>query len=991
MIGQVISHYRILSKIGGGAMGEVYVAEDTQLGRRVAIKFPVVTADEHQYRSRFLREARSASTLSHPHIAAIHDYGETTDGHPFLVMELVDGPNLSEYLHERGLPLTRALEIIEDIADALSEAHHMGIIHRDIKPSNVAINHRGEVKVLDFGLAKQVLDEPTAMADQDAQTLLAARTRSGAIVGTPMYLSPEQAMGSMVDGRSDLFALGSVLYECITGRPPFNGGGPIEIAAQVIHVDPPPPSSINPRVPDQLDRIALKALAKNRDERYQNAAELIDDLRIVRAALDFSETPTRRMSVVMQNGHSSALMTFSNTMRRPRLSLAFFAVAVVLPLIAISSYYFLSRQKTHIPAAEAERWLKTGTTAIRDGAYYQASKALTQATVVDPQYALAHARLAEAWMELDYSDRAKNEMLRVATLVPERSILPATDALYLQAITGIVTGNLPEAVASYRELVKQVADADKPPVFVDLGRALEKMGERKQAIESYVEATTRDPQYATAFLRLGVLYGRNQELYSASAAFDKADALYQAHGNIEGRTEVFFQRGFLANNIGQIPQAREQLQQALDLARATGNRTQQISALLQLSSVAARENNMTQAQDYGRAAIETARQEGMETLLSRGLGDLGTVYFLRGDFTEAERYYRQALETAQRFNARRNESRARLMLGSLFVQSGNLDEAIPNLQQALAFYQQGSYLTESGQALLLLARANQQRGDYATALESYKQLFETAERKADAAQMFLASEAIGLVLLLQERYPEALDYFEKTHEQAKSMGDQLKIGQSLVNRAGALWQLGRYDEARVLFEQASEIAAKSGGGYDVIRTNIFQLKAEVAFSQRRFADAAVESRKVMTLMAANKIDVAEAQYLLGLAKIFSGAKAEGLRLCEEAVEQATGSNNPLLLARARLALAEAALENGDNARAFSNARQSQEFFERTGQLQSLWQANLLAARAAGDAALARDHLDRADAAFNQLSQRLGPEITTYLTRPDVLHYRQQTR
>ena len=183
MIGQVISRYRILSRAGGGAMGEVYVAEDTQLGRRVAIKFPVITADEHHYRSRFLREARSASTLSHPHIATIHDYGETGDGHPFLVMELVDGPTLADLMREHGLPLPRALEIIEDIADALSEAHLKGIIHRDIKPSNIAINHRGVVKVLDFGLAKQLFDEPNSLTDPEAQTLLATRTRSGAIVG----------------------------------------------------------------------------------------------------------------------------------------------------------------------------------------------------------------------------------------------------------------------------------------------------------------------------------------------------------------------------------------------------------------------------------------------------------------------------------------------------------------------------------------------------------------------------------------------------------------------------------------------------------------------------------------------------------------------------------------------------------------------------------------------------------------------------------------
>src|SRR3954466_710368 len=209
-------------------------------------------------------------------------------------MERIKGKPLNDLLHEDELTLARALEIIEDVADALGEAHRHGIVHRDIKPSNVFITERGTVKVLDFGLAKQ-LHEDHSQADPDARTLLATHTRSDIIIGTPLYLSPEQAMSAPVDGRSDLFALGALLYECIAGRPAFSGSSVIEIGAQVIHVDPPPPSTINPQVPPELDRITMKALANNPHARYQSAAEMIEDLRRVSVTVSGDEHRVRRL------------------------------------------------------------------------------------------------------------------------------------------------------------------------------------------------------------------------------------------------------------------------------------------------------------------------------------------------------------------------------------------------------------------------------------------------------------------------------------------------------------------------------------------------------------------------------------------------------------------------------------------------------------------------------------------------------------------------
>src|ERR1041385_7961142 len=293
MIGQTVSHYRIIEKVGEGGMGVVYLAEDKHLARRVAIKF--LTSTDRHYRARFIREARAVSALSHPNIATVHDYGETDEGQPFIVMEFIKGKTFSDVLDE-GITMRRAVEVVASIAEALSEAHEHGIVHRDIKPSNVVINERGQVKVLDFGLVKNLFDQPSNSVDLDADTLYSTHTRSDVIVGTPLYLSPEQATGKEIDGRSDIFALGALLYECLTGQSAFSGGSGLEIGAQIIHVTPNPPSKINPAVPPALDRITLKALEKKVEARYQSAGEMLNDLKAAATSLTGNGVPVSSRS-----------------------------------------------------------------------------------------------------------------------------------------------------------------------------------------------------------------------------------------------------------------------------------------------------------------------------------------------------------------------------------------------------------------------------------------------------------------------------------------------------------------------------------------------------------------------------------------------------------------------------------------------------------------------------------------------------------------------
>jgi eukaryotic-like serine/threonine-protein kinase len=549
-----IAQYRVLSRLGSGGMGEVFLADDTRLNRRVAIKRVRSDQAVAQGHRRLLTEAQTAARLDHPNICAIYEVGEDADG-PFVVMPFVEGETLATRLARGPLPVQEAVSVAVQTADALAAAHARGILHRDIKPANIMIGARGQIRVMDFGLAK-ILDVP---AGSEAAQTMTRLTQHGDVLGTVTHMSPEQARGEPLDVRSDLFSLGIVIYEMLAGRRPFGGASVAETLSAILTREPPPISALQPEVPDDLARIVAKLLRKDREERYQSAADVLVDLK---AALRRAESPgapasgsdvpparagsaTRRRLlmvaalIVLQAG-GWLLWQFSRGRDSTGGSERIASLAV-LPLDSLSK----DSSQDYVAAAMTEELTRAlaGIKSLR----------VISRTSTEQYRGATNRNMREIARTLDVDGLIEGSVVRDGDRIRITAQLihgPTDRHLWANAYDG----DLRDMLALERRVAESIATEVRAAVTPDEQRALRTARSvDPRAMDRYLKA--RELFYAGTHAADQI--GRQQVITQASAAFGDAIALQRDFG------EAYAARAIALHWVGRFDEARDSALAAL--------------------------------------------------------------------------------------------------------------------------------------------------------------------------------------------------------------------------------------------------------------------------------------------------------------------------------------------------------------------------------------------------------------------------------------------
>ena len=915
----VLGRFKIVRQLGSGGMGEVYEAMDLELGQTVALKsIRSDIAGSEGVVSRFKKEVQLARRLGGPNICRIHElfvipgHGATS-AVAFLTMELLNGVTLADKVQQAGpIPWREAREIAIEMCAGLTAMHEAGIIHRDLKSRNVMLADRGgsqRAVLMDFGLARDM-----SGTSANAETAL---TAPGMCIGTPEYMAPEQFEGREASPATDIYALGIVLYEMLTGKHPFAASNAVGRAV-LRSKKPEPASSIQRGVPHRWDVVIGKCLEYDPKRRYQSAKEMANALQSPFPA--FAKLPGRA----------------SNTTRK---LVAGLALGIGLAGLAFSWWYKSTFYQT--PDPRALKWYEEGTAALREGAFLQATSELQEAVKLDKKYGLAHARLAEAWADLDFTGTAANEML-LATVPEGQRNLPDLDRRYIEAVGSTLTHDFPGAVREFSAILEKLPTDQKGYGYVDLGQAQEKAGNIQDALKSYEAAAKLTPDSPAPFVHLGILKGRLQDQPGSEAAYDSAKTLYELKHNLEGLGEVAFQRGHSANERGDSAQASVWLEECLRISHKIPSVQLQVRALTQRSNVEYDSNQDDKSIEDAKEAIRLAGENNLEYWVTDGLIRQGNAYLDKGDFADAEKVTQQALRLAEQYQHAHLTADIQLTLSSIRDQqgNGNIDDQIQYAQQALKFFTDWGFRSQMADAEVILIRGQISKGELTQALQSSLELLDVSKRIGNPSRIELAEETLGGALLELERFPEALAHFQEAVRLSRITGQNTAY--QLSHSADVLWRLGRDREAdEALSSISHEAAAKSD-----IAAGIDRIRASMLLTQLRFDKArAIASHARRTYKDLASSDLMDLGDIVFTAELGTGQVSDARSESQALLQLAHRDGRAELVALSNYLLALFDLRANAPSQALQEAEAAQAYFADKQKKESSWRSQVILAKA----------------------------------------------
>jgi serine/threonine protein kinase/Tfp pilus assembly protein PilF len=767
MLGTVLQHYRLRELLGAGGMGEVYLAEDTRLGRDVALKFlPAAAQADLDRRARLMTEARAASALRSSHIAAIYDIGEH-EGAIYLVMEYVEGQPLSRRIKEGPLPVRDALDIAGQIADALGEAHARGIVHRDVKSANVMLTPRGEVKVLDFGLAKFL--QPLAGTASVDSGITFEQTMAGMVLGTISYMSPEQALGRAVDARSDLFSLGVVLYEMLTGRVPFEGRSFGEIVDAIVNQSPPAAARFNYQVTPPVESIVRKALEKNPDFRYQTARDFYVDLHHLKSEIEDADRHRGSGGIRASDsggraaqpaaiGNSIAVITFTNITREPADEWIGSGIAetVSADLKNIHGLTVIGRERIY----DALRNLQSSETAGLDDRFaIEIGRGLGARWIVSGAYQRFgdQIRITARFVEVETGVVLRN--VKIDGGLPD--IFSLQDRIVFELTRDL---NLQLEGSAIEQIQKQETRSVQAYELFSRGMMTLRMAARDapdRAISLFQKALDVDPEYAEAWAGLGGGYQLKGAQLSLPELLEKAIEYEQRALAINpALADAHTWLGAALLSLGRTDEALASLREAVRLepgqarpwsmlARGywvgKGQLTEGIEALeraaaidpqfgyahLQLAFLYTEIEDFGKAEKAARRAVDLQERyiSGEEGLLIVGAHTrLGYVFYRKGRYADAlQQYQTELMFLSATDHALKERSLIELhqKLGAVYRRLGQEADADRHLSAAIRSYEERvAQGVDDPQTKYYAAAAHALRGDRERAVAYLEQTFE---------------------------------------------------------------------------------------------------------------------------------------------------------------------------------------------------------------------------------------------------------------------------